>query len=131
MRWVFKDGSPIYQQIVQILQSGIANGTYPPGSKMPAVRDLAMEAGVNPNTMQRALSELERDELLYSVRTTGRFVTEDGARLARLRSSLSESYIKDMFTNLYELGFTDEQILEEIEKMIAASGGKGKIHEQI
>ena len=114
MRWNFKDGSPIYQQIIQILQIGIANGTYPPGEKMPAVRDLALEAGVNPNTMQRALSELERDELLYSVRTSGRFVTEDQERLRLLREELSRTYVDEMLTKLRGLGLSEQEILDAV-----------------
>ena len=120
MKWVFKDGVPIYQQIIQRLQIGIANGTYPPGSKVPAVRDLALEAGVNPNTMQRALTELERDGLMYSVRTSGRFVTEDAAKLEELKNMLSRSYIDEMILQLRGLGYTDEEIPEAVRKALDA-----------
>ncbi len=122
MSWEFKDGSPIYQQIVQILQIGIARGTFAPGSRMPAVRDLALEAGVNPNTMQRAMAELERDGLLYSVRTSGRFVTEDAGRLEDLRSRLSAAYIDEMILKLQGLGYNDEQIMETVKKRIEETG---------
>ena len=126
MSWSFKDGIPIYQQIIQILQVGIAKGIYPPGSKMPAVRDLAMEAGVNPNTMQRALAELEREGLLYSVRTSGRFVTENEDRLADLRSLMAGSYIEELLEKMYRLGYSDEQIAEAVNTAIQKHSGSGE-----
>ena len=116
MEWRFADGAPIYQQIVMTIRIGIANGTYPPGGKMPAVRELALEAGVNPNTMQRALSELERDGLLYTARTSGRFVTEDREHLDRLREELGETFIGEMFDKLYQLGMSGEQIVAAVQK---------------
>ena len=66
MKWIFKDGIPIYSQIVEQMKLHIASGAYKMGDKLPSVRDLAVEAGVNPNTMQRAFAELERDGLLHS-----------------------------------------------------------------
>ena len=77
MKWQFSADAPIYAQLVTQIQVGIVSGAFPPGDRLPSVRDLATEAGVNPNTMQRALTELERDGLVYSQRTAGRFVTED------------------------------------------------------
>ncbi len=114
MEWEFRNGIPIYQQIVLAMQIRIANGTYPPGSKVPAVRELAMEAGVNPNTMQRALAELERDQLLAAVRTNGRYVTEDTERLRRLRMELSSTFIKELFENLRQLGMSDAEIEDAV-----------------
>ena len=77
MRWEFSNDAPIYTQLIQQIKVGIVAGVFPPGERLPSVRELATEAGVNPNTMQRALAELERDGLVYSQRTAGRFVTED------------------------------------------------------
>lgn len=114
MEWEFKNGIPIYQQIVSMLQMRIVNGTYPPGSKVPAVRELALEAGVNPNTMQRALTELERDGLLAAQRTSGRFVTDDEERLKQLREDLGRSYISQMLEKLRELGMSDSQVQEAV-----------------
>ena len=115
MEWEFKSGAPIYQQIVEILHMRVVNGTYPPGSRVPAVRELAVEAGVNPNTMQRALSELEREGLFLSWRTSGRTVTEDAGRIDALRRELGRRYVEELFDGLRELGFTDEQILEAVQ----------------
>ena len=77
MKWQFSNDAPIYSQLIEQIKVGIVSGAFPPGERLPSVRDLATEAGVNPNTMQRALAELERDGLVYSQRTAGRFVTED------------------------------------------------------
>ena len=72
MEWRFNGGAPIYTQIVDAVKLAIVSGELPPGARLQGVRELALEAGVNPNTMQRALSELEREGLVYSVRTAGR-----------------------------------------------------------
>ena len=77
MPWDLTSDRPIYAQIIEQMELKICSGVYPLGSKLPSVRDLAREASVNPNTMQRALSKLEESGLLYSVRTSGRYVTED------------------------------------------------------
>ena len=111
MGWKFEGNSPIYLQIIERLETGIAAGTYAPGSKMSSVRDLALEAGVNPNTVQRAFAELERDGLLHSQRTSGRFVTDDRQKLSALRVSLGRKYIGELFERLTGLGLSQEDIL--------------------
>ena len=77
MPWNLDDSRPIYLQLMEKIQQDIVSGTYRPGEKLPSVRELALDAAVNPNTMQKALSELERSGLVYSQRTSGRFITED------------------------------------------------------
>ena len=83
MSWQFQADQPIYTQLVARLQQQIVSGVYPPGSKLPSVRELAADAGVNPNTVQRAFAELERAGLIYTQRTAGKFVTEDAAAVAQ------------------------------------------------
>ena len=85
MPWELDSKRSIYGQIIERIQNRIVTGAYPPGGKLPSVRDLAEEAGVNPNTMQRALSELERTGVIYSQRTSGRFVTEDESMITQLK----------------------------------------------
>ena len=87
MKWQFSNDAPIYSQLIAQIKVGIVSGAFPPGERLPSVRDLATEAGVNPNTMQRALTELERDGLVYSQRTTGRFVQREVWRSATFRRS--------------------------------------------
>ena len=88
MDWKFYGGGPVYAQIKQLIREAVLAGEYPPGSKVPSVRDLAAQAQVNPNTMQRALQELEEEGLLHSNSTAGRFVTADETVLANMREEL-------------------------------------------
>ena len=107
----FDSSRPIYAQLVERLKARILAGTYPPGGHLDSVRDLAAAAGVNPNTMQRALMEMEREELVYSQRTAGRFVTEDGPRISKLREDLARNRVKDFLEGMYHLGFQMDEIL--------------------
>ena len=113
--WEFTNDRPIYLQLIEQIKLRVINGTYKPGDKVPSVREIAMEAGVNPNTMQRALSELEREGLLASWRTSGRFVTEDKEKLEALREQLGRQYVEELFQNLRELGFTDDLICHAVQ----------------
>lgn len=111
MRWQFSNDAPIYAQLILQIKVGIVSGAFPPGERLPSVRDLATEAGVNPNTMQRALMELERDGLVYSQRTAGRFVTEDKAMIEAAKRGLAERHIKTFLEAMINLGFQREEIL--------------------
>ena len=110
MDWKFKNGIPIYTQIIDEMTMRIASGAYAPGEKIPAVREFAMEAGVNPNTMQRALSELERRGLLYSERTSGRFVTKEEQVLKELHTELAKRYFDELSEKLRKIGMSDKDI---------------------
>ena len=127
MAWNFNDNAPIYLQIVNTLKRNIASGAYPPGSRLPSVRDLALEAGVNPNTMQRALSELERSGLVNSQRTAGRFITEDASALLDLRKSMSEEIVSEFIARLRGIGMSDEQILVTVRKKIGPAAVRNEI----
>lgn len=122
MAWNFNDSAPIYMQIVNGLQREIASGAYPPGVRLPSVRDLALEAGVNPNTMQRALAELERRGLVNAQRTSGRFVTEDAGALTGLRKSMSDEIIQELTGRLRDLGMTDEEIIDAVREQVSSGG---------
>lgn len=115
MKWIFKDGIPIYSQIVEQMKLHIASGAYKMGDKLPSVRDLAVEAGVNPNTMQRAFAELERDGLLHSERTRGRFITEEENVLGNMKKELGRNFIREMFENMQKLGMSNDEILEAVQ----------------
>ena len=116
MGWSFHDSSPIYMQLCVIIKSRIASGEYKPGQKLPPVRNLALEAGVTPNTVQRAYSELERGGLVNADRTSGRFVTADGEKIRTLRTLLSSGYIEELFERLHSLGLRDDEIREAVNK---------------
>ena len=110
MKWQFSSDAPIYAQLIAQIQTTIVSGTWPPGDRLPSVRDLAAEAGVNPNTMQRAMTELERQGLVYSQRTAGRFVTEDRARIEQARLQCAQRQIQTFLEGMEQLGYTPEEI---------------------
>lgn len=116
MQWHFSNDAPIYAQLIQQVKAGIVTGAFPPGERLPSVRDLATEAGVNPNTMQRALAELERDGLVYSQRTAGRFVTEDNTMINTAKRSLAERHVKTFLEAMLRLGFRKDEIIDPISK---------------
>lgn len=116
MLWLFSGDAPIYSQLIEQIKVGIVSGVFPPGERLPSVRDLATEAGVNPNTMQRALAELERDGLVYSQRTAGRFVTEDNTMINTAKRSLAERHVKTFLEAMLRLGFQRDEIIDLISK---------------
>lgn len=111
MPWELDSGQPIFKQIVDRIRMDIVSGKYQPGERLPSVRDLAAEASVNPNTMQRAFAELERTGLVYSRRTSGRFITEDQEMIKTLRSDIAAEKIKVFFEGMQQLGFDKEETL--------------------
>lgn len=112
MEWTFNEETPIYLQIVEQIKAQIATGRLKAGDKIPSVRELAVEAGVNPNTMQKALTELERMGLLYSARTSGRFVAEDKQRTDSVHNELVEQYMKTFTENMSKVGYSPKQAQE-------------------
>ena len=118
MDWNLTNDRPIYLQLEEILLQAIASGQYPAGSRLPAVRELAAEAGVNPNTMQRALTDLEREGLLYSQRTAGRLVTDEIEQIRGKRRELAMTQIQIFLTSMKEMGFSAEEIVEMMEQAI-------------
>jgi len=111
MPWDLKPDRPIYVQLIEQMELKICSGEYPLGSRLPSVRDLAQEASVNPNTMQRALAKLEEDGLLYTNRTSGRFVTEDVNKVKEVKKKLAEEHILHFLNKMKELGFDDQEII--------------------
>ena len=111
----FQSNTPIYLQLIDMIKLQIISGQLQPGEKLPSVRDLAMQYGVNPNTMQKALSELEWEKLVYTVRTTGRYVTEDADLIQKLRKELAEMRSGEFFTELHKLGYSKAEIRRLLE----------------
>lgn len=118
MPWELKSDRPIYAQLVEQIQLMIVSGIYSPGSKLPSVRDMAAEAAVNPNTMQRALSQLESEGLLYSQRTSGRFVTEDVNMIAQIKKNLAVELIHEFIEKMNRLGYENRQSIALLEQTI-------------
>lgn len=111
MAWNLDSDRPIFLQIVERIQMDIISGKYVPGDKLPSVRDLAGEAAVNPNTMQKAFTELERTGLVYSMRTSGRYITEDTTMIEELKASLAREKINEFLELMQKLGYKNEEIL--------------------
>ena len=116
MPWNLDSARPIYLQIIERVQMDIVTGQYQPGDKLPSVRDLAQEAAVNPNTMQKALSELERSGLIYSQRTSGRFITEDKELIHQMKQELAAAEVSAFVAHMKQLGITPEGILQLLAK---------------
>ena len=114
MAWNFVNDRSIYLQLIDIIQNRIATGYYAPGSKLASVRDLASEAEVNPNTMQKALTELEGSGLIYAVRTSGRFITEDESKIASERSRLAGQRIEEFLRQMGDLRIGKQEVIELI-----------------
>lgn len=127
MKWQFSSDAPIYSQLIGQITVGIVSGTFPPGERLPSVRDLATEAGVNPNTMQRALTELERDGLVYSQRTAGRFVTEDSGMIETAKRGLAETHIRNFLAAMTHLGYGIEDILTLVRQEAAQREGDANV----
>ncbi len=112
MTWELKNDRPIFRQLVEHIQLMIVSGGYKPGEKLPSVRDLAAEAAVNPNTMQKALADLEQSGLVYAQRTSGRYITEDEGMIAKLKNELATQQILDFLERMGQIGFSKEQTIE-------------------
>ncbi len=124
MAWTFDYERPIYTQLLEQIRLSIISGIYPPGSRLPSVRELAIDAAVNPNTMQKALSELEQSGLLYSQRTAGRFVTEDTALIEQIRQAAAQEFLSEFMGKMRQLGYQKEDILNWIKQdQILENGG--------
>ncbi|MGN1170793.1 MAG: GntR family transcriptional regulator [Lachnospiraceae bacterium] len=111
MAWKLDSDRPIYIQLVEQIQLYIVSGKFPGGGRLPSVRELAAEAGVNPNTMQKAFAELERDGLVITNRTAGRFVTEDSKMVQQIRQKLASEEIHLFLEKMKQLGFEKEELL--------------------
>ena len=109
MQWEFNDNTPIYLQIMAQMKAEIAAGNLSPGNRLPSVRDMAVEAGVNPNTMQKALAELEREGLVYSQRTAGRFISENAGKSHELREAMVEQYMEAFTENMERMGYLPQE----------------------
>lgn len=114
MQWNLSDDRPIYLQLMDTITLAITSGALPAGSRLPSVRELAAQAGVNPNTMQRALSELERSDLLYSQRTAGRFVTDQSANITQKRKELAMEQVQAFLSAMKDIGYSIDDIIELI-----------------
>ncbi len=121
----FDNSSPLYLQIVREMTLRIVSGAMQPGEKIPSVRELAVTFGVNPNTMQRAMAEMEREGLVYTERTSGRFLTKEEGVLVEKRNLLAQEETEKYLAYMYQIGFTQEEILNYL-RMAQQKGEKAE-----
>lgn len=114
MNWELKSDRPIYTQLLEELKRRIISGYYKPGEKLLPVRELAQQAKVNPNTMQKALTELERQSLVFAVRTTGRYITEDIELIEETKKEFASSHVKTYYNGMKALGYPKEEMVQMI-----------------
>lgn len=117
MSWDLKTDRPIYTQLIEQIQLKIFSGAYPLGSKLASVRDMAQEAAVNPNTMQRALAKMEEDGLIITHRTSGRSVTEDAHMVEMAKTQVAKEQIAEFLEKMKMMGFEQKEILTIINTM--------------
>ena len=115
MVWNFHDRKPIYNQIIDCFKLGILSGEYSPGSKVLSVRELAEEARVNPNTMQKAMSELEKQELIFAQSTVGRFITQDSTLIGKIREEYIDTCISEFCELMKKMGYEKKEVMTKIE----------------
>ena len=113
----FHNKSPIYLQLMAEIKQKILAGIMAPGEKLPSVRDLAMDEGVNPNTAQKALTQLEAEGLIYTNRTSGRFVTEDAALIRTVRQEFARNSTNDYLDRMEENGYEEQEIPDLVVKI--------------
>lgn len=118
MQWDLNTDKPVYLQLVEQIQAGIISGTYQAGEKLPSVRDLAAQATVNPNTMQRAMTELERDGLVYTNRTAGRFITSDEELIKQLKTQYITQIIGEFLDKMKLMGLEPDEIISYVTKVL-------------
>lgn len=116
MEYKFSSDKPIYMQLMDTFIQAIASGELAGGSKLDSVRDLAVQAKVNPNTMQKALTELERMELIRTERTSGRFITDDEQKINSMKKELAEKEIKTFTTKMSSIGFSGQETISLIKE---------------
>lgn len=116
MPWELNSDRPVYLQLIEQIQFYIMTNRFKAGERLPSVRELAAEAAVNPNTMQKALAELEREGLIFAQRTNGRFITEDSQMIHNLKTSLAKGQTIEFLQRMHKMGLTEEEIIALIKE---------------
>ncbi len=116
MSWKFSPDRPVYVQVAERLRNLIIGGQYPPGGQIPSVRQIALDAAVNPNTVQRAVAELEAEGLIVSRGTVGNFVTDDEGTISLCKQSIARALVDEFIKNAAELSISKEELIEMIKE---------------
>jgi len=118
MAWSFSSDRPVYLQIAQRIRRSVLSGEYPPGGQIPSVRQLALEAAVNPNTVQHAFSDLENEGIIISKGTQGRYVTEDRQVIEQMRQAIAMECVRGFLQDLKQLAIDGEQAISMIKEVM-------------
>lgn len=116
MSWSFTCDRPIYSQIIDRIEFLILSGHYSVGQKLPSVREFASDVSVNPNTMQKALSELEKKGLIVTHRTCGKFITDDSNLIYNLKLQKAQELSLSFFDEMDKIGYNKQQTIEILTK---------------
>lgn len=116
MAWKFTTDRAVYLQIAERIEKAVLSGVYPPGEQLPSVRQLALEAAVNPNTVQHAFTELENQGIIYSRGTLGRFVTQDTETIEACRREMAQQLVQQFLKDIAQLGVSTEQAITMIKE---------------
>jgi len=114
--YIFDNNRPIYIQLVENLRIKIISGRFKPGERLPSVRELALIAKVNPNTMQKALAELEEEGLIYTERTNGKFVTDNMELIEKIKIELAKEKVKNFLNDMNDIRITYEKAIEYLQR---------------
>ena len=123
MEYIFDNERPIYIQLVEMIRIYIVSGKYQKGQKLPSVRELALIMKVNPNTMQKALAELESEKLIYTERTNGKYVTEDEKQIEKTKKELAQEKVNNYLKSMENIGINQELAIKYLQEL----GGKNGI----
>jgi len=123
MDYVFDNERPIYIQLVEMIRTYIVSGKFQKGQKLPSVRELALNMKVNPNTMQKALVELENEKLIYTERTNGKYVTQDEKLIEKAKKELAEEKVNNYLNSMKSIGISYDSAVRYLQEL----GGKDGI----
>ena len=122
MDYIFDNERPIYIQLVEMIRIDIVSGKFKKGQKLPSVRELALVMKVNPNTMQKALVELENEKLIYTERTNGKYVTEDEKLIEKIKKQLAQEKVNNYLNSMKNIGISYELALKYLQELGGQNG---------
>ena len=122
MEYVFDNERPIYIQLVEMIRIDIVSGKFKKGQKLPSVRELALMMKVNPNTMQKALVELEDEKLIYTERTNGKYVTEDEKLIEKIKKQLAQEKVNNYLNSMKNIGISYELAVKYLQELGGQNG---------
>ena len=120
--YIFDNERPIYIQLVEMIRINIVSGKFKKGQKLPSVRELALMMKVNPNTMQKALVELEDEKLIYTERTNGKYVTEDEKLIEKIKKQLAQEKVNNYLNSMKNIGISYELAVKYLQELGGQNG---------